>query len=60
MTDETTLVVRSTLMVPTMPTREDQECYNYGKKEHIIYNYPQSRNTGGSRGGRGKKGGRGG
>jgi hypothetical protein len=59
MTGETTLVVRSALMVPTIPAREDRECYNYGKKGHLSYNWPQSCNTGERRGGRGQRGRRG-
>jgi hypothetical protein len=31
MMDETTPVVRLTLVVPTIYGREDQECYNYKK-----------------------------
>jgi hypothetical protein len=32
MMGEATPVVRSTLVVPAIPAREDRECYNYGKK----------------------------
>jgi GAG-pre-integrase domain len=58
--DKATLVVRSTLVVPAAPAREDRECYNCGKKGDLSYNCLQSRNTGGTRGGRGQRGGRGG
>jgi hypothetical protein len=60
MTGETTSVVRSTFVVPAILTREDQECYNYGKKGHLSHNCLQSRNAGGCRGGRGQQDGRGG
>jgi hypothetical protein len=52
MTGEATLVVRSTLVVPVTPAREDQECYNCEKKGHLSYNCLQPRNTGSGRGGR--------
>jgi hypothetical protein len=60
MTGEATQVVRSALVVLAAPAREDKECYNCGKKEHLNYNCLQPCNIGGSQGGRGQRGERGG
>jgi hypothetical protein len=52
MTGDAAPVVCLALVVPTIPAREDHECYNYEKKWHLSNNCPQPRNTEGIGGGR--------